>query len=66
VDTLVVADHVIREAEDEERSRIESIMRKVEERGGKVTLVSSEQEAGKMLQSLGGLAALLRYRLHQE
>jgi len=66
VDRLIVADHVIREAEDEERSRIEAIMRKVEERGGKVTLVSSEQEAGKMLQSLGGLAALLRYRLHQE
>jgi len=64
VDTLIVADQVIREAEDEERSRIEGVMRSVEERGGKVTLVSSEQEAGKMLQSLGGVAALLRYRLH--
>ncbi len=65
VETLIVADQVIREAQDEERSRIEAMMRTVEERGGKVALVSSEHEAGKMLQSLGGVAALLRYRLHQ-
>jgi len=65
VDTLLVADQVIREAEDEERSRIEATMRIVEERGGKVALVSSEHEAGKMLRSLGGVVALLRYRLHQ-
>lgn len=66
VDTLIVSDQVVREAEDEERSRIEGTMRIVEERGGKVALVSSEQEAGKMLRSLGGVAALLRYRLHHE
>jgi protein pelota len=66
VDTLIVSDKVVREAEDEERSRIEATMKTVEERGGRVALVSSEQEAGKMLQSLGGVAALLRYRLHQE
>lgn len=65
VDTLIVSDQVIREAQDEDRSRIESTIRRVEERGGKIALVSSEQEAGKMLQSLGGIAALLRYRLHQ-
>jgi len=65
VDTLLVADQVIREAEDNERSRIEATMRTVEERGGKVALVSSEQEAGKMLLSLGGVAALLRYRVHE-
>ena len=66
VDTLIVSDQVIREAQDEERHRIEATMRIVEERGGKIALVSSEQEAGKMLQSLGGIAALLRYRLHQD
>jgi protein pelota len=60
-----VSDKVVREAEDDERSKIETMMRTVEQRGGKVALVSSEQEAGKMLQSLGGVAALLRYRLHQ-
>lgn len=65
VETLLVCDEVLREAEDEERSRLEAIMRSVEDRSGKVVLVSSEQEAGKMLQSLGGVAALLRYRRHQ-
>ena len=65
VDTLIISDKVFREAENEERSRIEATMKTVEERGGRVALVSSEQEAGKMLLSLGGVAALLRYRLHQ-
>jgi len=65
VDTLLVADDVIREAQDEQRTRIEATMRTVEDRGGKVALVSSEHEAGKMLHSLGGVAALLRYTLHQ-
>ena len=66
VDTMIVSDQIVREAEDEERLKIEGTMRIVEERGGKVALVSSEQESGKMLRSLGGVAALLRYRLHQE
>jgi protein pelota len=66
VDTLLVADQVIREADDQERFEIEATMRTVEERGGRIGLVSSEQEAGKMLLSLGGVAALLRYRLHSE
>jgi len=65
VETLLMCDEVIREAEDEERSKLEAMMGSVEDRGGKVVLVSSEQEAGRMLQSLGGVAALLRYRLHQ-
>ncbi len=64
VETLLVADQVLREAEDELRLRIEATMRTAEERGGKIVLVSSEHEAGKMLQSLGGIVALLRYRLH--
>jgi protein pelota len=63
---MIVSDQIVREAEDEERLKIEGTMRIVEERGGKVALVSSEQESGKMLRSLGGVAALLRYRLHQE
>ena len=66
VDTLIVVDQLVREAEDEERSRIETTMRKVESAKGKVTIVSGEHEAGRMLRSIGGVIALLRYRLHQE
>ncbi|MFB0522489.1 MAG: hypothetical protein ACETV1_01845, partial [Candidatus Bathyarchaeia archaeon] len=37
----------------------------VEERGGEVTIISAEHEAGAKLLSLGGMAALLRFPLAQ-
>lgn len=49
--------------DEESRSRaVEDLMRKAEERSGKITIVSTHHDAGRKLRSLGGLAALLRYR----
>ena len=61
VQTLLVADFVIRDASDEERLGLEGLMRLVEEKGGKVVVVSVEHEAGQKLLALGGVAALLRF-----
>lgn len=48
--------------DDEVRTdRGEEIMRKTENLGGKVEILSTTHEAGKRLVSLGGYAALLRY-----
>jgi protein pelota len=58
---LLVADTVLRDASDQDRTAVENIMRAVEAKGGQVTVVSTEQEAGVKLQSLGGIAALLRF-----
>jgi protein pelota len=57
------ADKVLREAEDEERLSMERLMKDIEQKGGKVMVVSTEHEAGAKLIALGGVAALLRFAL---
>jgi protein pelota len=63
VEKLVLADVALREASDEKRLLIEDLMKKVEEKGGKIIVVSTEHEAGAKLTALGGIAALLRFPL---
>jgi len=63
VERLLVADTMLREASDQERTTLESIMRNVESKGGQVTVISTEHEAGAKLQGLGGVAALLRFAI---
>ena len=57
IETLLVTEDSIR---DERR---EALMKRAESAKGKVVIVSSRHEAGKKLRSLGGLAALLRYKI---
>jgi len=64
VETLLVSDRKLRETEEDERRRIEEIMRAVEKKAGRILIVSSEHEGGKKLASLGGIAATLRYSRH--
>ncbi|UCC33425.1 MAG: mRNA surveillance protein pelota [Candidatus Bathyarchaeota archaeon] len=63
IERLLLTDVTMRESSDEERMALEDLLRKVEERGGIVTIISVEHEAGTKLLSLGGVAALLRYPL---
>jgi len=63
VERLLVADTMLREASDQDRETMENIMRNVEAKGGKVTIISTEHEAGAELQGLGGIAALLRFSI---
>jgi protein pelota len=64
VETLLVSDLKLRGAEEDERRRIEETMRTVEKKSGRILLVSNEHEGGKKLNSLGGIAATLRYSRH--
>lgn len=61
VETMVLADTMLRKASDERRLRLEELMKNVEQKGGKVMIVSTEHEAGAKLTALGGIAALLRF-----
>jgi len=61
IDRLLVTDVKLREASDEERRVLEKLMREVENKHGKVIIISTEHEAGTKLNSLGGIAALLRF-----
>jgi protein pelota len=63
VERLLVADTMLREASDQDRTTIENIMRSVEAKGGQVTVISTEHEAGAKLQGLSGIAALLRFQI---
>jgi protein pelota len=61
VDRLLVADTTLREISDKKRRALETILKRVEEAGGEVMVISTEHEAGTKLLSLGGTAALLRF-----
>jgi len=61
VETLLVADFTMRSLDDEKRLALEKIMKEVEEKGGKIVVVSAEHEAGEKLLALSGIAALLRF-----
>ncbi len=57
VETLLVTDELSRSRE------VEGLMRQVEERRGRLMVVSTHHDAGRKLRALGGIAALLRYRI---
>jgi protein pelota len=61
VEKLVVAETVLREADEEQRLHLEKLMREAEQRRGTITVVSTEHEAGEKLLALTGIAALLRF-----
>jgi protein pelota len=61
VELLLITDSLLREIEDEERTALEQAIRTVEKMRGQVLIIHAEHEAGTKLQSLGGIAAFLRY-----
>ena len=71
VDILLVADEKLRferenaggQKETGSGLSVESMMKNVEAAQGKIIIFSTEFEPGQKLDSLGGIAALLRYRL---
>jgi protein pelota len=65
VETMVLADTMLRKSSDEKRLLLEDLMRIVEQKAGKIMIVSTEHEAGAKLVALGSIAALLRFSIHQ-
>lgn len=61
VETFLVADSTIRNSSDERRQVLETLMIEIEGKGGNVSVISAEHEAGQKLLGLGGVAALLRF-----
>jgi protein pelota len=62
---LLVTDSLIQKARQEDNyERIEAVMKITESTKGSVNLVSSEHAGGKKLDGLGGIAAILRYKLN--
>ncbi|RME54812.1 mRNA surveillance protein pelota [Candidatus Woesearchaeota archaeon] len=65
IDKLLVLDELIHEYKNnDEYDKLDNLMKLVDSTQGKVVIISSENEAGKKLKSLGSIAALLRYKLY--
>ncbi|MEM3692938.1 MAG: mRNA surveillance protein pelota [Candidatus Bathyarchaeia archaeon] len=65
VESLLVSDRILREASTERWEGLYNLLRLVEEKGGRVTFISSGHEAGEKLWALGGILALLRFRMSE-
>ncbi|WP_455368957.1 mRNA surveillance protein pelota [[Eubacterium] cellulosolvens] len=66
VETVLVCDEILRGAENQEQLSLEKTLRMIEENQGKVVIISMGHEGGRKLESLGGMAALLRYERHKQ
>lgn len=60
---LIVADSLLRDSSDEERLKLEEVMKEAENKRGEIVVMSTENEAGNQLLGLGGIAALLRFNV---
>lgn len=64
VQDLIVTDSFIQKSRIENfYARLENVMKTVERAKGRVTIISSEHEGGKKLDGLGGIGAILRYKI---
>ncbi|MDI6902667.1 MAG: mRNA surveillance protein pelota [Methanocellales archaeon] len=61
IETLLIADETLREAREKED--IDQFLMNVESAKGKIVVFSTEFEPGQRLRSLGGIAALLRFKI---
>ncbi len=62
---LLITDSFIQKSRGENfYNHVENIMRTVDKTKGEVQIISSEHEGGKKLDGLGGIAAILRFKLN--
>jgi len=62
---LLISDKFIQESRQKNiYSKIDNIMKSVEQRKGEINIISSDHEGGKKLNGLGGITGILRYKLN--
>jgi protein pelota len=65
VKELMITDNFIKKQREKENyNQIDFLLKNTESMNGKVMIISSEHEGGRKLDGLGGIAALLRYKLN--
>jgi len=65
VEKLAIVDEML-SSFDEIRGRVEKLLREVAEKGGRVVIVPTDSPPGQRIKMLGGVIAVLRYRLDIE
>ncbi len=63
VDQLMVSEKKLRKERKKNKDEIEELIEKTKQKGGSINIFSSEFEPGKKLEALGGIAALLRFKI---
>ncbi len=63
VETILITDELLRGVTAEERTKLDDLLKNTEKMRGKVVILSAENEPGEQLTSLGGIAALLRFKV---
>ncbi len=62
---LMITDSFIAKMRDQEKyETIDNIMKVTDQTKGEINIISSEHEGGKKLDGLGGIAAILRFRIN--
>jgi protein pelota len=62
IKTLLISNRKLK-TYDEEKEKIEEVIENVEKYNGEIRIISDESEAGRELNSIGGIAAILRYKM---
>jgi protein pelota len=62
IQNLLITDKKLREGTDEQRRRMDQLIRESEKTRAVFNVVSTDHPAGDQLQHLGGIAAILRFR----
>lgn len=65
VEDLLITDKKLREGDDKTRRWMDGLIRATEESRGNFHIVSTEHPAGDQLQRLGGMGAILRFKITQ-
>ena len=63
VATLLLSSKLLEKERAEGKTILDTLLKTAEKHRGKITLISSEHEGGKILDGLGGIGALLRYEM---
>lgn len=64
VKTLLITDSFLHQSrEDGTYDKIDKMLKTVDEMKGNITIISSEHDGGQKLQGIGGVGAILRYKL---
>jgi protein pelota len=63
VQDLLITDKKLREGSDDERLKMDNLIRNTEKTRGAIHIVSTEHPTGEQLHKLGGIAAILRFRI---
>jgi protein pelota len=61
---LLLTDEVLRKVNAEKDAPMLGLLKQVEASRGKISVISTLHDAGKKVKGLGGMAALLRFKLN--